>query len=152
MLSRFQEKQSKAYRFLLLIPITALLFVCTAFNETALLDTIPSVQTQEDRLLENPGVLYADNLTWSSADNKIYLKGGNIRVVHGDNNFTVNGKASYLGKVDYFVFNNELVTKDTAMDISGVKCTVVKLSPRKAVEKYGSRAAPGAVVITTSNP
>jgi hypothetical protein len=152
MLSRFQEKRPKAYRLLLLLPIIALLFVSTAFNETTLLDNIPSAQTQEDKLLENPGVIYADNLTWSSTDNRIYLRGNEVRVVHGVNNFTVNGRASYLGEVHYFVLDNEPVAKDVPIKVSGKKCMVVKLNPKSAKEKYSSKAKLGAVEITTDNP
>lgn len=152
MLSRFQEKRPKAFRFLLLLPITALLFFSTAFNEIALLDNISSARTQEDKLLENPGVIYADNLTWSSADLRIYLKGDYIRIVHGANNFTGNGGATYLGVVYHFVLDNEMVPKDVPIDISGLKCTVVKLGPKEAEKKYGSVAKMGAVEIITGNP
>ncbi len=152
MLSRFQDRGSKAHRFLVLIPITVLLFISTAFNETTVLDNITPIWTQEDKLLENPGILYADKIIWRSSDNEIYLTGDNIRIVHGDNDFTVNGRASYLGEVHCFILNNEPVPKDVSIDISGLECSVVKLNPKNAEEKYGSQGKWGAVVILTGNP
>ena len=151
MLSKFQEKKPKMYRLLVLIPAIAVLFISTAFNATGLPGDIQLSISQNDKLLENPGVLYADYLTWSSRDNEIYLKGKNVKIIHGDNDFTVNGRASYLGEVYHFVFNGQSVDKDIPINVSGKKCIVVKLTPNTAMEKYGRKARHGVVEITTTD-
>lgn len=149
MISKFQEKRPKAYRLLLLIPIAVFLFVSTAFNKVHFFEYPQWIQTENDRLLESPGTVYADYLFWSKADNELYLKGTNVRIKHGENDFVLNGRASYLGKVHYFVFNNEPASYDNTINVSGKKCIVVKLSPENAQKKYGSKGKLGAVEITT---
>ncbi len=150
MLSKFQEKQPRSYRLLLLIPVLTLLFISTAFDETSLLPSNPLAQTQHDELLENPGVIYGNNLIWSSEDGKVYIRGEKVRIQHGDNNFNLRGRASYLGEVHYFIFNGKEAPKDQAINIAGMKCTVLKLSPDDGVLKYGPKAKKGAVEITTT--
>lgn len=149
MLSKFQQKKPVSYRFLLLVPVVCLLFLTTAFTSTSSVNILPEYPSHQVKNgLENPGTLLATTIFWSSEDNEVYLKGKNVRIKHGDNDFSVNGTASYLGEVYYFVFNNQEVTKDLPIDVSGKKYQVVKLSKENAIEKYGSKGRSGAVEIT----
>lgn len=145
MVSQFQQKKPLAYRFLLLVPVVSMLFVTTAFKSSVIPE---SVLSQVENGLYNPGTLYATTIVWSSQDNRVYLHGENVRVKHGDNDFTVNGRASYLGQVYYFVFNNQPVTQDSSIEVAGKKCQVVKLSKEEATKKYGEKGRQGALEIS----
>lgn len=149
MLSKFQSTKPLAYRFLLLIPVAIVLFTTTAFKSTTniLPDTLLN-QVESNPTLYTPGTLYANTIQWSSLDKKVYLAGKKIKVNHGDNRVTVNGRASYLGKVHYLTFNGEPVTPDAFIDVAGKKCHVVKLKKEDAIKKYGSKGKLGAVEIT----
>lgn len=155
MLSKFQDKKPTAYRLIILIPILLLLFISTAFTSDALLpdDTLTASETiTTDPLIGNIGTVYGESIVWSSENNKVYISGDDIRVVHGDNDFTLRGRTSYLGDVFYFIMNGQLVVKDTPIAITGKKCTVIKLSSKDAIQKYGVIAKQGAVEITTESP
>lgn len=128
----------KNYRIILLAPIVFTFLLITGFKSNS-----DSISSQNE-----PGIIYAKTLFWSDQDNEVYLKGKNIRVKHGSNKFTVNGEASYLGKVYYLVYNSKEVSLNSSIDVSGLKCQVVKLTKEEAAEKYGSKGELGAVEIT----
>ena len=146
MLSKSQQQKPLAYRFLLFVPVVLLLFASTAFTDVLAQQTSFKEQQQE-RLLENPGIIYASTIYWSAEDKEVYLHGKNVKIKHGDNNFHLNGTGSYLGQVEYLVFNGEAIQPDTKLEINGRKCDIVKLSPSAARAKYGAKAKIGAVVI-----
>lgn len=146
MLSKFEHKKPLAYRFLLLVPFISVLFLTTAFTE-ALAPNGLLTHIEADPLTE-PGVVQASSFTWSEEDQKVYFRGTNMRVKHGDNNATVSGSFSYLGAVNYLVFNQEPVQPNVTVSIDGLTCQVVKLDVEDARKKYGPKGAFGAVEIT----
>lgn len=139
MLSKSEQKTPGNHFFFIVIMVIVC-FIISSFKSN------PEDITYQD----SPGIIYASTIFWSGKDHKVYLKGKAIRVKHGENNFTVNGKASYLGKVYYLVFNDQELKLNTSINVSGQKCLVVKLSKEAATKKYGSKGEFGAVEITVS--
>ena len=137
MTTKFYTKNPVAAQLLKILPILMFFMGSNLYG-----------QTQNSTLYDSPGVIYASTITWSKQDNKLYLKGDNIKVKHGNNDFKVNGKASYLGEVHYLTFNQQEVSPDTPLDIAGSKCQVVKLNREEALRKYGDKGKLGAVEIT----
>ncbi|GAB5551050.1 MAG: hypothetical protein Sapg2KO_06410 [Saprospiraceae bacterium] len=150
MLSKNHQKRPTAFRYFSLIPIIFTLVLTTAFDGTTFSDLRSPSEIQNDKSLEQPGTLYASSIIWSSENKKLYLHGKNIRVRHGDNDFSVNGRASYLGSVHYLVFNGTLVQPDQRINTEGMKCNVVKLSSANAKKKYGNKGKMGVVEITVA--
>ncbi len=144
MLTKFQSKRPSSFRFLLLLPVVSLLFTATAFSNVAVPDSvIPGIENN----LDEEGTLQADKIVWSSEDNKVYLHGKNIRVKHGDNDFKVNGRASYLGEVHCLVVDGKTVAMDSPIDVKGKSCKVVKWDAEAARKKFGKKGQKGAVEI-----
>ena len=129
----------KHIRFLSITLKVMVFFMIASFKSTSQRDGV--WQT-------NPGVIYADELCWSARDLNVYFKGDPVRVKHGDNDFTVEGKASYLGKVHYLIFDDREVQPDTCITLVETRCQVMTLTKEEAIQKYGSKGKNGAVEIT----
>lgn len=93
------------------------------------------------------GTFYAERLSWSSSDNELYFKGKVVIDVE-DNKFVGNGTFTFLGKVYYLVFENAPVKTNSTLKLTEKKYALKKLSPRKAMDKYGENGKNGAVEIS----
>ena len=137
MLSKFEQKNRFAYQLALFVTVVIILLVTTAFTSS----------NNFTGFKEKPGTLYTDTLFWSAENNEVYLK-GEVRVKHGENNFKGNGSFSVLGKVSLLIVNGTPAPLNSAIILSGRKCTIVRLTGEEAVQKYGPAGKLGAVEIT----
>jgi bla regulator protein blaR1 len=139
MLSKYEQKRRIAYQLALFVPIIAMLFVTTAFSST-------KDANADTKYSQKSGIFYADTLFWSGENHEIYLK-GKVIVKHSENNFKGNGSFSFLGKVHLLIINDEPVSLNSSIVLSGIKCEVIALTKEEATKKYGSEGNLGAVEI-----
>ncbi|MCI4669206.1 MAG: M56 family metallopeptidase [Bacteroidia bacterium] len=147
MLAKFQEKKPDRYRILFILPVFLMLFTATAFTNSSIPqnDLLPGHEVKD--ALENLGTITGDQIFWSAENKRIYIIGRKVKINHGENNVNGSGKFSYLGTVDYFVFNGGEVKMGSTIKINGKTCRVVKLSSSEAQAKYGDKGKNGAVEI-----
>lgn len=144
MLSKFEQKKRFIYPLALFVPIVAVLFFTTSFTGTN--NAIIDKATGTVLLTQKPGIFYADTLFWSGEDHEVYMR-GKVKVRYGINDFTGDGGFAILGKVHLLVFNDKPVSLNSTIILTGIKCEVLKLTEKEAIEKYGSEGKLGAVEI-----
>ncbi|MEO1021928.1 MAG: M56 family metallopeptidase [Bacteroidota bacterium] len=151
MLGNRDNKQPLPVRMAVLLAVVAFLTFNTAVTPAIQDNTHHAASNTgypDQQGLDQPGTLVASTITWSGKNNEIYLEGNGVRIKHGENDFTVSGRASYLDEVHYFVFNGKEVKKDRPIRVHGKTCSVIKLTPEQGRAKYGRKGRFGVVEIT----
>ncbi len=142
MLSKSHQKKPKASRMFLFIPLTIILFLTTAFQNTY--RTSLAAGSYQEK-----GFFYADTIIWLEESRAIHLK-GSMRVKFLANDFTAEGGYTGFGEIHLLIFDGQKVSPGIPIEISGMRCEIFKLTVDEAIKKYGKEGEQGAVEIYTS--
>lgn len=83
------------------------------------------------------GFFYASEVFFSAKDNGLYLKGKNVKVNLNSQKFTGSGTFSFINKIDLLIVEGKPMKLDETVDLSDKKYSLVKLTQKEAINKYG---------------
>ncbi len=94
------------------------------------------------------GSFYGEKLYWSAENKELYFEGKTV-IDFGENYNIVNGRSSFLGQVNHFVFEGRAVKPGDILKWNSRKYKLVQLSTKSAIEKFGDAGKNGTVEIST---
>lgn len=119
MISKFKKNRTSFKQSLLMLCLTTLMFLSTAFT------------------LDTSGYFLADSISYSQKEHKLYLQGESIEVNFQGDDISGKGTFSFLGKIDFLKINGRMITSDATIKVIGKKCVINQIIDENELSKLG---------------
>ncbi len=130
MISKLKKNRTSFKQSLFMSFLIVILFLSSAF-------TIDNSENYNRLTNDKPGYFFAEKLTYSQENQKLYLKGKNIKISFQNNDISGKGSFTFLGKVDYLQINSKKVVPGTTLQITGRKCIIKQINDHDILSGLG---------------